>query len=129
MKLIIAGSRDIINKKLVFEIIEFTITHQGLVPEVVICGCAKGVDTLGAEWAHSKGIPIKYVPAKWDKHGKGAGPLRNTEMARGADTLLVIRKETSPGSANMVKTAQTLGLDIHDIIIPKSQWALYESKV
>lgn len=128
MKLIIAGSRDIINKKLVFEIIEFTITHQGLVPEVVICGCAKGVDTLGAEWAHSKGIPIKYVPAHWAS-GKKAGHMRNAEMARGADTLLVIRKETSPGSANMVKTAQTLGLDIHDIIIPKSQWALYESNV
>lgn len=128
MKLIIAGSRDIINKKLVFEIIEFTITLQGLEPELVICGCAKGVDTLGAEWAHLKGIPIKYVPAHWAS-GKKAGPMRNDEMARGADTLLVIRKETSPGSANMVKVAQTRGLDIHDIIIPKSQWALYESNI
>lgn len=126
MRLIIAGSRDFRNKEKILETIDLLITQQGLKPSVVLCGCAKGVDTIGAEWAFSKGLKIEYYPANWDKYGKSAGPVRNTHMAKAADTLLVIRKRSSKGSANMVDVALDNGLEVHDIIIPDCYSHLYE---
>ena len=126
MKLIIAGSMDFVQRIPVFEIIEFNITFQGLEPDVVICGCVKGVDTLGAEWAFSKGIPIEYFPANWKKHGNRAGPLRNKQMANAADTLLVIRKADSKGSNDMLYQATSRGLEVHDMIIPRNLYPIYE---
>lgn len=127
MRLIIAGSRDFNNKEKVMEIIEYTITQQGLKPLVVLCGCAKGVDTIGAEWAFSKGIEIEYFPAKWKEKGKVAGILRNREMANAADTLLVIRKQDSKGSSNMKEEALKRGLEVHDFIIPDCHCYIYEN--
>jgi hypothetical protein len=47
----------------------------------VVCGLAKGADTLGKRWAILEaGIPVRDFPADWNKYGKGACPIRNAEM-------------------------------------------------
>ncbi len=101
MKLIIAGGRDfnqgyIINKVL-----------YGLESDIideVVCGDARGADTLGAEWAYIHHIPIKHFPANWDKYGKAAGYIRNAEMAEYGDMLIAFWDGKSPGTKNMIKT-------------------------
>jgi hypothetical protein len=45
-------------------------------------------------------------PAKWDKYGKAAGPLRNREMAAYADALILVWDGKSRGSANMLAEAK-----------------------
>jgi hypothetical protein len=54
-------------------------------------------------------VPIASFPAKWERYGKRAGPIRNREMADYADVAVVIWDDNSPGSRNMIKTMKDLG--------------------
>lgn len=109
MRVIIAGSRDIIEYSLVYK----AILDSGFTVTEVISGCASGVDSLGERYADSNQIPIRYFPADWRKYGKAAGPLRNQKMAEYADALIAIRKDMSRGTTDMINRARRLGLKIY----------------
>ena len=107
MKVIIAGSRTINDYSLVASAIEqsnFDVTE-------VVCGDAKGVDTIGDQWAQKNTIPVTHFPANWKKFGRGAGCIRNRQMAEYGDALIAITTG-SRGTANMIKEATKLGLKI-----------------
>lgn len=98
MKTIIAGGRDLPE----------TMTHWRAIDEVhaklgiteVVCGGARGGDTIGRLWAEDRGIPVKLFPADWKQHGRAAGPIRNQAMAEYADALIAL--PGGKGTANMV---------------------------
>jgi hypothetical protein len=105
MKVVIAGSRTIVNYADVVKAIEksnFPITE-------VVCGCAMGVDRLGQQWAISKGVAVKEMPANWNKHGKAAGPIRNKEMAEYADAAIIVWDGYSKGALNMIQQIKKVG--------------------
>lgn len=109
MKTIIAGSRDITNYDVVLKAIsdsEINITE-------VVCGMAKGVDSLGREWAIENNIPVTEFFADWETWGRFAGPKRNREMAEYADALIAVWNEHSPGTKNMINQARARGLRIY----------------
>jgi hypothetical protein len=109
MRVIIAGSRhckDLNILKLAISNSPFDITE-------VVSGGAKGVDTMGEEWAKRNGIPVKIFPANWSKYGRGAGPIRNAEMANYADALIAIAYSGSRGTRNMIQHAMNKGLEVH----------------
>ena len=83
---IIAGSRDATNMAM----LEEAITISGIVITKVICGKARGADTLGELWAKAKNIPIDYYPADWETLGISAGYKRNVEMADVAEQVLLL---------------------------------------
>lgn len=66
-------------------------------------------DIFGAFWAISKHLPVKYFPADWHRFGRSAGPIRNGEMARYGEVLVLIWNETSKGSEDMLKQARQEG--------------------
>lgn len=109
MKTIIAGSRDIHDA----DLLELVIKESGFEITTVVSGCAKGVDTLGEKWAAKKDIPIIEFPAQWEKYGRGAGPIRNKEMAENADACIVIWDGRSVGSKKMIELARKNGLLVH----------------
>ena len=111
MKVIVAGSRDFTN----FEFLETSLKDYSITE--VVSGGARGVDTLGEQYANKHKIPIKTFPASWDRYGKAAGHIRNTAMAEYADSLIAFWDGRSPGTLNMIKQAKALGLDIHVIDI------------
>lgn len=77
MKTIIAGSRNIVDQKIIEKAVlksKFQITE-------VVEGGAKGADTLARKWAEENGLPVKEFKAEWRKYGKRAGPIRNRAMA------------------------------------------------
>jgi len=110
MKTIIAGSRDITDYGLVLSVIHEVLLQWNIT--TVICGMARGVDSLGERWANESGVPVEYYPADWDRHGKRAGYVRNEEMADNADALIAIWDGESPGTESMIDIAETHGLDI-----------------
>lgn len=113
MKVVIAGSRNITDRTAVFSAIEsvnMNITE-------VVCGMARGVDSLGAEWGRSKGIPVAEAPADWNKHGKAAGHIRNAQMAEYCDRAIIIWDGESKGSANMIKQMKRLSKPYVEVII------------
>ena len=105
MKVIIAGSRDFNNADLVAE----TMNELNIIISEVVCGDAKGADTLGATWASANDIAIKHYPADWDTYGRSAGIIRNKQMAEYADFLIAFWDGKSHGTKNMIDTMQQMG--------------------
>lgn len=99
MKVIIAGSRNIDDYKLVVD----TIQASGYSVTEVVSGCAVGPDRLGERWARANNIPVKEMPADWMKHGESAGPRRNRDMAEYADAAIIIWDGQSRGTRNMIE--------------------------
>src|SRR5260221_3414883 len=78
MRLLVCGGRD-------FDDAEFAIPrihrlHQKNPVTALICGMAKGGDTLGYFWAKEVGVPIEEYRADWKQYGPAAGPIRNQLM-------------------------------------------------
>lgn len=97
-KLIIAGGRD-------FD--DYTLLKKALSklpkPDEIICGKARGADTLGEDYAMDQEITIVKFPADWDRYGKAAGHIRNRRMADYADILLVFWDGKSTGTKSMIE--------------------------
>jgi uncharacterized phage-like protein YoqJ len=73
-----------------------------------------GVDGLGRRFGEENKIPVKPFPANWDKYGKGAGFIRNKQMADYAEAAIVIWDGESRGSANMLEQATQKGLKVYE---------------
>jgi hypothetical protein len=104
MKTIIAGSREGFTLK----DIDCAINQAGMTGLIteVVCGGARGVDKLGAQWALNNSIPIQPFPADWNTLGKRAGYVRNEQMAEYADAAVVLWDGVSKGTGHMIKLAE-----------------------
>lgn len=120
MKAVIAGSREITDYRRVVAAIQAS-GWASYITEV-ISGRAIGVDRLGERWAKEQGIPIKEFEvsrADWKYLGRGAGCVRNREMAQYASqfsgsALILVWDGQSTGSANMLAEAKLAKLKIYD---------------
>jgi hypothetical protein len=114
MKIVIAGSRSI-PQDVALSIITYVLPpykYGG-----VVCGMATGPDLAGRQWAGATGRPVLACPADWTT-GKGAGMVRNAQMATVADALLALWDGQSKGTANMVQTALEQGLWVRVVTLP-----------
>jgi len=123
MKLIIAGSRAI-PLTLVEELFAaWKATHPEVGIEETVTGCCStGPDRL----PYNLPYKVKEFPAEWGKYGKRGGPVRNLEMAKYADGLLLFWDEQSRGSFNMRANASKLRLPIYEFIIKDNQFIYRE---
>ena len=102
MRTIVAGSRDITDINLIYNIMlasKFPI-------RLIISGGAKGVDSLGEQIAKYFNIPLEIYPADWDQYGKSAGYKRNELMASKADALVAVWDGKSKGTKHMIDIAK-----------------------
>lgn len=116
MKVIIAGSRKISDYSELLTAIaraRFEITE-------VVCGMAIGTDKLGEKWARVNNLPVKEMPADWNKYGKPAGPIRNKQMAEYADAAIVLWDGKSDGSRNMISEMNRLNKPVFIKIVEKT---------
>lgn len=105
MKVVIAGSRDIVDQYVVNE----AINESDIKISEIVSGCARGVDTLGEIYARDNNIQIVKFPANWKRYGKAAGPMRNSDMAEYADVLIAIWDGKSRGTQNMINEMKKRG--------------------
>lgn len=110
MRTIIAGSRDILDYKIVLRAIRKSIEISGIRPTVIISGGAKGVDRLGEKFAKEFEFPLELYNAEWDKYGNRAGFVRNEQMALVADALIAIWDGESKGTMHMINLAKKYGV-------------------
>ena len=115
MKVIIAGSRTITDP---LEL-EAAIKDSGFQITEVISGGAQGIDSLGAAWAQLNNIPCGFFLPDWEKHGKAAGPIRNSLMAAEAEALILVWDGVSRGSQDMLNKATSKGLKVHTRVVQK----------
>ena len=101
-RLIISGSREIVDYDFVKSKLNEIIEENNIEIKEIISGTAKGVDTLGERYAKEKGIHVERFPADWNKYGKRAGYIRNTEMAKYGDIAIIFWDGKSPGTKMMI---------------------------
>ena len=112
LRIIVCGGRDYDNWIHVWRVIKRVHEHR---PNLyVIHGSAAGADLLASRAAKKLGIPDIHVPAPWDFHGKGAGPIRNGWMLDLCPDL-VIAFPGGRGTANMMKQARDRRIEVWDL--------------
>lgn len=110
MKVIIAGSRTIEDESLIHKIIEqpnFSITE-------IVSGGAKGVDKFGESYAQKNNLKIVRFKPEWNKYKKGAGPIRNQQMAEYADALIAIVHNNSKGTTDIINKMKKLNKIVYE---------------
>nr|QYA18581.1 DNA processing protein A [Clandestinovirus] len=100
-KYAIVGAREFNDyDKLTAKVDEF-IAKFGT-PDVIISGGAKGADTLGERYAKEKGIKFQCLLPDWNKHGKIAGILRNTDIVNQSTHILAFISGPSRGTRDTI---------------------------
>lgn len=83
--------------------------------DTVIEGEQRGADIIAREEADNMGITIKKFPAKWNRYGIAAGPIRNRQMLdEKPDLVLAFHNDIvhSKGTADTIKEAQKRGIQV-----------------
>lgn len=113
MRTIIAGSREVH----CYSAVEAAILRSGFKITEVICGKARGVDSVGEQWGINNHIPIKSFPVKsWYVNGKfdkSQGMKRNIRMGNYGDALIALPCPKSRGTLQMIKYAISRGLKVY----------------
>lgn len=113
MKVIIAGGRDFTDYGLLREKLDYLLSNQTDIQ--IICGEARGADTLGKRYANEHGYAVLSFPADWSKYGKSAGYRRNKEMAEEADALVAFWDGESRGTSSMISIMRKMNKPIRII--------------
>lgn len=123
VRVIIAGGRGFTDEAIGFKRLDYLLGNLDDEKDIeVVCGEAKGADTVGKKWAESRGHFVKSFIPDWEGQGKAAGHIRNREMAKyaaekdseGNDRgyLIAFWDGKSKGTKGMIETAEKLGLKI-----------------
>jgi len=97
MKYIIAGSRNFDD----YLLLEKTLNSINITE--IVCGEAKGADTLGKLYADKNSIKVESFKPDWERFGKKAGMLRNEEMGIYADGAVIFWDGVSRGTKHMIE--------------------------
>ena len=113
MRCIIAGGRDFNDYERLKKVMDncpYEITE-------VVCGKARGADSLGEKWALERGVHVKYFVPDWLGLGRRAGFARNVDMAKyacenGSDNGLLVAfwDGVSRGTKSMIDLATKKGM-------------------
>jgi ribA/ribD-fused uncharacterized protein len=110
LRLLVCGGRD-------FTDVEYAVprihrAHQKYNFDRLICGMAKGGDSIAYDWAIHVGIPVDEYRPDWKTHGRAAGPLRNIDMLVEGKPDLVIGLPGGNGTAHMCRIAREAGVEV-----------------
>ena len=114
---VVTGSRDWTNR---YKIYDSLIKVN---PYMVIHGGARGADSIAGEWCNDSGKICLQVPALWEFHGRAAGNIRNVQMLEIAKAIAEYKNQSllllafplshSIGTFNCIKSAQSMGIEVH----------------
>lgn len=110
-RVIIAGSRDFNDSGLLIKTMDRLLSN--IKDEItIVCGRARGADTIGEQYAHERGYEVRYFSANWAGYGRSAGCRRNVQMAENADALVAFWDGKSMGTRHMIFAAKSHGLRV-----------------
>lgn len=99
MKVAVIGSRTFDNYD------EVKNTLSTLKISLLVSGGAKGADSLGERYAKENNIETKIFHPDWDKYGKRAGFLRNSDIINEAELIVAFWDGQSKGTKDSIDKA------------------------
>jgi hypothetical protein len=75
-------------------------------------GKVVGADLHAHDWAVEVGVEVEAFPARWDDHGRAAGPRRNRRMLEAMVPDLVVAFPGSRGTEDCVGAAKQRGIRV-----------------
>ena len=110
MRILVCGGRDYQDWRRVYKALDHLHAQRGIT--CIIHGAAPGADTLADRWAKERGLRVEPWAAEWKRYGNAAGPKRNAEMLAGARPDAVVAFPGGPGTADMTRRAEAVGLKV-----------------
>lgn len=107
MVLAVVGSRTFQNYTWLEECLEAAFRRGEI--SLIISGGARGADSLAIRFARSHGIPFEVISADWERWGRRAGPIRNSELIRRADAVAAFWDGVSRGTLDSIAKARHSG--------------------
>lgn len=125
MKIGYTGSRHLAGRP-VIEAISTLYVAAGLDASECghVVGDAQGVDATVTTRLRSRGIEPQIEEAEWDRYGKAAGPIRNTEIVAASDVLLAVWDGHSRGTLNCIQTATKNDVPVFVRVLPSGTGCL-----
>ena len=110
-RLVVAGSRNFNDYSLLCTTLDEVVGELKSEYNVtIVSGTANGADKLGEKYAEKHGLKIERHPANWGRYGRGAGPIRNAEMVKESDGVVVFWNGESSGAKNIIDCAKAENL-------------------
>ena len=78
-------------------------------------GGAKGADTLAAQFATEMDIPLLVFKPDYQKYGRGATLVRNTQIIENADVVFAFWDGQSKGTKDSITKAKKLQKELYII--------------
>jgi hypothetical protein len=103
MKVAVIGSRSFND----YERLKDTLSKIDV--SLLVSGGANGADKLGEQYANENNIPTKIFLPDWEKHGKAAGFLRNTDIINEAELVVAFWDGSSNGTRDSIQKAEKQG--------------------
>ena len=109
--LLVCGGRDYTDHHTLSRIL------GALKPSLVVHGGARGADTLAGAWATRTSTQQEVYRAEWDRHGRKAGPIRNSAIIAGAGSRidLCVAFPGGAGTSDMIQKAAGAGIPIFKV--------------
>ena len=116
MKIIIAGSRCFNDYNLLKNKCDYLLSNTNKNTIEIVSGTCNGTDKLGEKYAKENNLKLTLFPADWNSFGKSAGYIRNEEMAKYSDALIVFWDGKSKGTNHMIDLAKKYSLIVKTIL-------------
>lgn len=108
MKIAVIGSRTITR-------IDFA--KIGAKPgDYIVSGGAKGVDTLAENWAVAHGFPVLRFLPDYERYGKAAPHVRNSQIVEAADRIVAFWDGKSRGTKSTIEKAKKHGKEVYIVM-------------
>lgn len=108
IKLAIVGGRDYTDYNNFHIIVNNYCNKLGKLPDYIISGGAKGIDTMAEIYANQYNIETIIYKADWNTFGKKAGILRNTDIISESTHVLALPTYNSIGTYDSINKAKKM---------------------
>lgn len=106
------------NKKRAFKLLDKI--HAKTPIKSIVSGGALGPDSWAEEWAAANKVPVWVLLPDWEKHGRGAGFIRNRDIIKACTRVVAFWDGESKGTADSIELSRKLGKPRIIKVFPKA---------
>lgn len=117
VRIVVCGTRAYDDETHVFKALDQLTRKWNKEDIAIVTGGAEGPDKIAEQWSFKRMVTRVIFHADWQKYGKQAGMIRNSEMAKYGTHCVAFWDGESVGTRDMIRKAKKQGLKVKIIDI------------